>query len=153
MPSHEFEPEYDRWEDAEARAARDAEAEHVEHRASVRDERLAEHVTPDFKLPARIIEDQLGWEQLRRAKLRPCRVCGNSWLPQLHHLVSRSLGGDDVPDNLVPLCSDCHGLVEDHDHETLRVLGERLTHREMDYVTGKKGSGYLVRRYLIGVAA
>lgn len=105
----------------------------------------------DFKAPSRIIEDKEGWEQLRRIKLAPCRVCGETWLPTLHHLVPRSLGGDDVPDNLVPVCGHgtrgCHGLIEAHDPETLARLRAALTTAEAAYVLRKKGLPFLDRYY------
>src|SRR5215472_5714404 len=78
------------------------------------------------------------WEKLRDEKLGPCRCeqapenadfCDGAL--ELHHLVSRTHRGDDVADNLVPLCRRHHTIV------TLRssgaaglVLLSRLTDAE-----------------------
>lgn len=87
------------------------------------------------------------WAALRTEKLtgESCRCCaGASSLPlSLHHLVSRSLGGDDVADNLAPLCGDgtrgCHGRVENRELAFLTVLAESLTDAEYAYIIGKLG--------------
>ncbi len=50
-----------------------------------------------------------------------CSRCGRSFSSlatamdglEFHHIVYRSLGGGDDPDNLVPLCWECHR--EQHD--------------------------------------
>ena len=64
----------------------------------------------------RKVADARGWQRLRTIKGGPCRVCGegNAETCDLHHVVPRSSPwfGDDVPDNLVPLCRACHELVE-----------------------------------------
>jgi 5-methylcytosine-specific restriction endonuclease McrA len=58
------------------------------------------------------------WNELRLEKFygHPCRLCRSWALPAgLHHIVPRSLGGDDVAANLVLLCgtgtTGCHGHV------------------------------------------
>lgn len=97
--------------------------------------------------------DRLEWERIVHWKLGPCRVCGEGGTT-LHHLVPRSLGGDDVADNIVPLCGDgtrgCHGAVEARDHQALRELRLSLTPGELKYVLRKKGSDFL-DRYLPSV--
>jgi hypothetical protein len=69
----------------------------------------------------------------------------------LHHLVPRSLGGDDLADNLVPLCGDgtrgCHGLVEARDFETLVRLRRALTVEEVAYIVERKDREFLQRYY------
>ncbi|HXH35240.1 MAG TPA: hypothetical protein VNJ54_12655 [Plantibacter sp.] len=71
--------------------------------------------------------------------------------------MSKSLGGDDLADNLVPLCGSgttgCHGLVEAFDPRACSLLGMRLTEAERAYVIGRKGAYYLERRYGIKDAA
>jgi len=59
----------------------------------------------------RVTASRDGWLRLRQAKLGECRVCETMTLVrgepiniELHHLVPRSIGGDDLEDNLVPLC-------------------------------------------------
>ena len=100
-----------------------------------------------YEKTPRVTADREMWEQLRRAKLGPCRCCGNNFLPQLHHLLSRSLGGDDVPANLVPLCRRCHELVENHDEHACQPLRLSLTDAELEYLSVKKYAGYADRRY------
>ncbi|WP_422444340.1 HNH endonuclease [Thermoanaerobacterium sp. DL9XJH110] len=45
---------------------------------------------------------------IRAAKRPRCQVCGSTWMLCVHHIRSRGAGGDDVPENLVCLCADCH---------------------------------------------
>ena len=99
------------------------------------------------------------WEQLRAAKDGPCRVCRGAPPNELHHLVPRSQGGDDVCANLVPLCHRCHERVTRYDREACAELRKSLTWRdprsnhplesgdEYTYVVGKMGEGWLESRY------
>lgn len=75
------------------------------------------------------------WDLIHEAKDGPCLVC--LWLgveqllpSSLHHVVSKSLGGDDVEENVVSLCGDGtkghHGLIEAHDGETCRLFAAAL---------------------------
>ena len=116
------------------------------------------NVMGDPKPPARIRATADEWVKLRTEKLGPCRVCQTPFKPTLHHLLARSLGGDDVADNLVPLCGSgttgCHGLVEAREPWACSLLGQRLTAAERAYVAAKKGAWYLETRYgLKGEAA
>lgn len=76
-----------------------------------------------------------------------CRVCGGARGLQRHHVVPRSQGGDDVDENLVPLCSDCHRRITGNDRLALRLLRERLMPEEEAYVVSKRGEDWLDRRY------
>ena len=116
----------------------------------------------DPRPPKRIKASREEWETLRDEKLRgvACRVCSASPLAAhmtLHHLVSKSLGGDDVAANLVALCGSgttgCHGLVEARDPWACSVLGARLSVAERAYVVGKKGAYFLESRYGVKDAA
>src|SRR5947208_2495245 len=58
------------------------------------------------------------WQAIQAEKIGPCRVCcdpgrnGSAFGKiQLHHVVARDHFGDDVADNLVPLCPACHHRV------------------------------------------
>ena len=116
-------------------------------------------LSADPKPPRRIRADQNEWVRLRKRKLSgwPCRICDTNTAESLHHLVSKSLGGDDVAENLVPLCGSgttgCHGLVEARDPWACSLLGARLTHAERDYVLAKKGPVFLSRYYGVKEAA
>jgi hypothetical protein len=112
----------------------------VEGAASVR--------VADPKPGQRIIEDREGWEGLRRIKLRGCRVCGVDYFRvQLHHLVGRDLGGDDVPDNLIPLCPEHHQQVEERKRVACSLVRQRLSPAELRYILNKKGPDFLERYY------
>jgi 5-methylcytosine-specific restriction endonuclease McrA len=37
-----------------------------------------------------------------------CQVCGSMQNLQVHHLKFRSQSGDDVEQNLITLCAECH---------------------------------------------
>jgi len=97
--------------------------------------------------------DKAGWERIREEKIngRSCRVCVAFLAATAHHLVPRSLGGDDVEDNLVGLCGSgttgCHGLVEARDPWACSLLGLRLTDAERAYVIEKKSAAWLERYY------
>jgi hypothetical protein len=98
------------------------------------------------------------WKKLRAAKLdrRACRTCG-AQARSLHHIVSKSLRGDDVENNLVGLCgtgtTGCHGLIESREPWARSLLGQRLTLAERTYVISKKGAGWLAVHYGVREAA
>jgi len=41
-----------------------------------------------------------------------CYICGKDTDLHVHHIIPRSDGGPDIPENLVTLCSGCHRSVE-----------------------------------------
>lgn len=99
------------------------------------------------------------WQRLRDEKLGLCRSCG-AWPVSLHHVVSRSLGGDDVAENLIPLCGDgtrgCHGAIENHTRHWRAVaanIRESLTNDELEYATQTKSLVWLDRYYPERLAA
>lgn len=102
------------------------------------------------------------WRAIRATKIGPCRVCtlpernggASAHAPyplSFHHLVPRSLGGDDVADNIVPLCGDgtrgCHGLIEARDRSALGALATALTEAERAYIAARLGAGGMERLY------
>src|SRR6476660_6104163 len=105
----------------------------------------------DGKPRKRHVADTSEWEELRKAKLHRyrCRICGGR-AGTLHHLVPRSLGGDDCVDNLVALCGSgttgCHGLIEHRDPLALGRLRRALRPDELRYMSERKGD-YFVDRY------
>lgn len=90
------------------------------------------------------------WRELHDAKGGPCRLCGTAQYT-LHHLVPRSMGGDDTFDNLAPLCGSgttgCHGSVENKSRPHCSLLAERLTDGEYAYVHMKLGENALERLF------
>ena len=67
------------------------------------------------------------WKQLRsqarkRAKYR-CERCGRGGKLTVHHILSRDLGGPDILENLIALCTRCHDYVHANiDHLVSRDL-------------------------------
>ena len=60
-------------------------------------------------------------EVLRRHACR-CAQCGNKVdekSAHIHHVLLRSEGGTDLPENLEPLCKGCHDLEHPHMKYTL----------------------------------
>ena len=115
-------------------------------------------VTPDPKSRAltrgrpkyrRIVAGPKRWQQICDEKLGPCRVCGDQGANgrQLHHLVSRQDGGDDVPDNIVPLCPLDHAKVTQRDSGVALVLMLSLTDAEYAYLIERGGENYPERAY------
>lgn len=112
-------------------------------------------MTPADPKPARrIVDPQAGIEKLMRERV--CRICrrpvGEVILGR-HHLVPRSLGGDDVDDNLVPLCGSgtfgCHGRVEAGDARARAALRGELLLPELAYCLGKVGAERFNRMYAV----
>lgn len=95
------------------------------------------------------------WQAIIEAKQGPCRVCAKwgttSGYPiEYHHIIPRSLGGDDVVDNVIPLCSVDHRLVTENKADRLRIVAESLTDAEYTYVIGKLGEGAMERLFGVG---
>jgi ATP-dependent DNA helicase RecQ len=55
------------------------------------------------------------YEELRQQVLRRdgwrCQSCGSMTNLEVHHQEFRSHGGDDLEENLITLCSNCHASV------------------------------------------
>lgn len=104
---------------------------------------------PDPKPAKRIVDPEAGFAKLFHEGR--CRICGSTFPLTRHHLVNRSQGGDDVDNNLVPLCGNgtmgCHGLVTERDFETLAALRSRLKMNEILYIELKKGYEWLHKTY------
>jgi len=84
---------------------------------------------PDPK-PTRRVRDPLASRRKRWAS-PGCRMC-SSRSTAAHHIIRRR-DGDDVEDNLVPLCGECHTRY--HDGELFLMLTRSETH----YVVDKLG--------------
>ena len=96
-----------------------------------------EPIQPCPKAPPRLLAKQKAdratdraWWALRRLVLardgHACRACGSTHGLEAHHVVMRSLGGKDVAENLIALCSgpaSCHKAVHGH------VLTLVVTHK------------------------
>ena len=105
------------------------------------------------KRPKRQIATAKQRKEIMEAKAGPCRLWSSlHCAPQheLHHLVPRSLGGDDVADNLVPLCMIHHKGVTERIPVYLHVLADSLTDDEKHYITTKLGEAGLERLFGVG---
>ena len=89
------------------------------------------------------------WEAISAAKRGPCRVCWNRSpaFIHLHHLVTRHDCGDDVADNLVPICGDCHAALHNRAPAIARLLLSRLSDAEYAYLIQRGGEDYAERAY------
>lgn len=94
------------------------------------------------------------WEAIVAQKAGPCRCCvavetngHDLGRIEFHHLVARVHGGDDVPENIVPLHAACHDKI------TRRVPGYaekllcELTDAEYAYMVERGGEDYAERAY------
>ena len=66
---------------------------------------------------------------------------------QYHHLVPRDLGGDDVADNIIPLCDLCHRGITDRLPGHVTALLHTLSDAEYAYAVGKAGEDVWERVY------
>ena len=59
-----------------------------------------------------------------------CEVCAKPYMVSsldCHHIVFRSDGGSDWPDNTILICRDCHGMA----HQS-KISADELHERTMD---------------------
>lgn len=76
-------------------------------------------VTPDFKAPARIVDDRAGKQKVKEEGCRLTRrpfgsPFGSPEFVTRFHIVPKDLGGDDVEDNIVGIVQRIHDVWE-HD--------------------------------------
>lgn len=118
-------------------------------------------VTPDPKPRRRIVDADAGVEKVKREGR--CRVCkargvyssepnpyGHVLLTR-HHTVPKSAGGDDVDDNIGPVCGDgtvgCHSDIEEYRAGAREAYRLAMTPSEVAYVTARKSLAWLDRHY------
>jgi hypothetical protein len=95
------------------------------------------------------------WARIWDAKRGPCRVCSDRAFNSVidpHHLVFREDNGDDVPDNIVPLCRGCHEALHRRAPAICRLLLTRLSDAEYAYMMQRGGEDYAERVYGIEYA-
>jgi ATP adenylyltransferase len=84
------------------------------------------------KASAGYVSGTLRYEVLKRARFR-CELCGISAdvrALEVDHIVPRSRGGTDDPDNLQALCYRCNAMKRDRDDTYFRGVGESCEQRE-----------------------
>ncbi len=66
-----------------------------------------------------------------------CALCDNSRYLQIHHVIPRKDGGTDSPQNLITLCSVCHGhahgVIPDYSDLTAEELNQLCIEYLADY--------------------
>lgn len=91
------------------------------------------------------------WQAIIAAKGSQCRLRPWNNTPplnvQYHHLIPRDFGGDDVADNIVPLCQHDHRMVTERQPEHVRTFLAALTDAEYAYAVGKAGGDWAERIY------
>ncbi len=102
------------------------------------------HNGPRRKL--RAVATGTEWKRIRAAKDARCRLCGAPPPNDLHHVLSRGQGGDDVAPNVVPLCARDHDLVERRDPAACMALAVSLTDEEYAYAVDTFGESFFERR-------
>ena len=112
----------------------------------------AVEVEPDFKSGARIVDPDL----MRQAHwaFDECVICGGIDI-SIHHIIHRSQGGDDVWENLAPLCGSgttgCHGGIESGLDSVCRAFGLYVLRERPDtmrYLEQKLGGAEARREFL-----
>jgi len=67
------------------------------------------------------------YEVIKRARGR-CSICGRKDVPlEIHHILPRSRGGTDSPDNLRALCRSCHVAASQTSQHKLSTLQKELS--------------------------
>jgi 5-methylcytosine-specific restriction endonuclease McrA len=64
------------------------------------------------------------WRQLSLMVVQrdgACVRCGSTWLLSAHHVIPRTEGGADAPENLVALCVRCHGRESAEERRSRRL--------------------------------
>lgn len=94
------------------------------------------------------------WQAIIAAKQGPCRVCvapatngGGARVVQFHHIVARAHGGDDVADNIAPICRRCHERLTARWEAPSRAFLAALTDAEYAYMIQRGGESYPERAY------
>lgn len=109
---------------------------------------MTDYQGPDWKPERRIVDIYAGNDKLRAEG--KCRLCGAAAAIRgltRHHLVPRGQRGDDISDNIIPLCGDgtrgCHAEVEYRTKGYRPRLRRKLTADELAYIIDKKGASWL----------
>jgi 5-methylcytosine-specific restriction endonuclease McrA len=95
---------------------------------------------------------QAEWKEIRAAFRRSdccCWTCPANWT-ELHHILNRAHSGDDVIENLAPLCAECHQRIEARDPFTRSLLRQSLMPSNIAYLSSRLAEnvgGWLERNY------
>lgn len=107
---------------------------------------------PDWKHPKRVRLRGSAYRQLHTQIVhgKRCVICGE-WARTMHHLLPRSHGGEDVPENLIPVCGDgtrgCHSDIEERREGAREKVRATLLPCHIDYLARECGWGWIDRQY------
>lgn len=109
-------------------------------------------VVPFPKPEPRLRLSQHSWKRLRDkvAGGKRC-VAGACSAQDAHHVFPRDLGGDDVEENLLPLCRLHHGIYTDRSRGwelVAKACRDALEHRHRLYLVKKLGGVEQARSFL-----
>ena len=90
-------------------------------------------MTPDPRPEARIRDSDL-MRILHAERTKECAITGETERLELHHILPRSQGGDDVRANLVWLTAALHRRVSANDPVVMRLLGEHIVAHRPDTI-------------------
>jgi len=62
-----------------------------------------------------------------------CLICGTESNIKVHHILPRTMGGKDIPENLIPLCHECH-LKAHNGSFSSGTLNQELLYRFKDFI-------------------
>lgn len=108
-------------------------------------------MTPDPR-PARRVRDSEIFRLLHSDRDKECVITGWTDDLEIHHVLPRSKGGDDMRANLVFLRRDIHRRVTVNDPVVLRQLGEHLVSERPDTIEylrwklGERAEDWMRRR-------
>lgn len=132
------------------------EREHVRHVQAreldrFRDRAGMGEAKPDPRPKRRVKLTWKQWAAVRDDMGEPVSQLSGHVAHSVHHIVPRSLGGDDVPENLMWVTGDGtrgeHGLIEARDPKTLELVRTSLRPAQLEYVIGKIGEDRFRRLY------
>lgn len=73
----------------------------------------------------------------------PCKRCGNPETVEKHHIIFRSNGGGNSPDNIEDLCRACH----DYQHTKESLIGHIIDfYEQLKRVNSEKGKDYIFQK-------
>lgn len=62
-----------------------------------------------------------GWKMSEEDLLVDCWACGVSSKCERHHIEPQEFGGKDNPENIVPLCTVCHDILDRYRWQRLEI--------------------------------
>jgi 5-methylcytosine-specific restriction endonuclease McrA len=92
---------------------------------------------------ARLADRRVAYAIVDRRDEGQCRACGrrcsttataSEHRGEHHHIIARSQGGEETPENIALICVTCHD--ERHKKGTLRISGNAHERNEMGFLCG-----------------